>query len=362
MVRSRRRFSAVAVALCALLAVLAGCGGGAQKAPDKAASTTPKGSAAGPETKAPEPTTPAVTVPVSIAGTERAAIKHLPIFMDTFGKTSGLKPEFTESSGGAQVAKALREGMADFAFMAVEHVLKDQSGEMRLLALITRFPGHTLLVDATQKDTIKSVADLKGQKVGVSSIGSGPHQALNLYLKQAQVDPNDVTVLPVGADAQQVFTEKKVVAMMALEPFASKAIMSGQAVVLVDTRKAEGVKAMYGTDEVPWVALVTRQQIIEQKPDLVQKMVSEVVQSLATLTRSDGKKVAGMVPADIRGEQSLFETVFDANRDAFSPDGKMTESAVKTVWISLQETGAVPKDQALAWSSVADLSFLEKAK
>lgn len=359
--RNRRRFGASAAALCALLVVLAGCGGNAQKSPNTPASTQPNGGSTGTPAGKENPT-PTGTTPVSIAGTEREAIKHLPIFIDTFGKTSGLKAEFTEFKGGAQVAKALREGEADFAFMAVEHVLKDQSGEMKILALITRFPGHTLLVDVAHKDQITSVADLKGAKVGVSSIGSGPHQALNLYLSQAKVDLNDVTVLPVGADAEQTFAEQKVVAMMALEPFASKAILSGKAVVLVDTRKAEGVRAMYGTDEVPWVALVTRKQVIEQKPDLVQKMVSEVVQSLKTLAASDGKKVGGMVPAEIKGDQSLFEAVFDANRDAFSPDGKVTEGAVKPVWTSLQETGAVPKDQALAWESMVDLSFLEKAK
>lgn len=356
----RGKFGALTVALCVLLLVLAGCGGG-NKAPVEETSAEPQAAAPVQETKAAEPSAKIETIPVTVAGTDMIAIKHLPMFINSFGQMTGVQPKFTEFQGGSQVAKALREGQVDFAFMAVEHVLKDQSGEMKLVALVTRYPGHTLLVDVAYKDQIKTVADLKGQKVGVSTLGSGPHQTLNLLLSKSGIDPNLVTVLPVGSNAPQVFKEQKVAAMISLEPFTSQAIQSGQAYVLMDARKADGVKQLWGQDELPWVALVTRQAVIDQNADVVQKMVSEIVRSQKLLFGSSGSEVVEMVPPGFKTDPALFVAIFEANKEAFSPNGALNESAVNVVWQSLQETGAIPKDKPLSWETVADVRFLANA-
>jgi NitT/TauT family transport system substrate-binding protein len=353
----RKRSVSLAVLLVAILVMLAGCGG-----PKKATETpavAPESPA--PENKPAEPAAPLEKIPVTVAGTDRVAIKHLPIFVNSFGKMTGLMPEFTEFQGGSQVAKALREGQVDFAFMAVEHVLKDQSGEMKLIALVTRYPGHVLLVDVEHKETIKSVADLKGRNVGVTTLGSGPHQVLNMLLTQAGIDQTQVNILPVGADAPEVFKAKKVTAMITLEPFASMAIKNGQAFALVDVRKAEGVRQVYGIDEVPWVAVVTRQAVIDQKPDVVQKMVDEIVRSQRLLARASGREILEMVPIEMKQDPQLFEVIFDANRASFSPDAMLRKEAVETIWKSLQDSGTIPKDKPLDFAAVADIKFLQNA-
>ena len=56
------------------------------------------------------------------------------------------------------------------------------------------------------KPDIRSVAALKGKKVGVSSLGSGPDSLLREVLKKHGLDSNrDVAVMPVGSGTGRFF-------------------------------------------------------------------------------------------------------------------------------------------------------------
>ena len=57
--------------------------------------------------------------------------------------------------------------------------------------------------------SIKTIADLKGKKVGVSSVGSSSDIATRAALKKIGLDPDkDVTIVPVGSAAQRLAARK----------------------------------------------------------------------------------------------------------------------------------------------------------
>lgn len=348
-------FTKFLVAVCAV--ALVGCGGGSQtspaKAPDKAAE---------PAQQAPAPKKEAVTV--KVGSTEKTALKNLPMFLTGFGEEVGVKVEYQEYKGGSEVAKALLNGEIDMAFVAVDQVLKDKSGEFRLVSMVTNGPGQAVLVDAQYKDTIKSVKDLAGQKVGVSSLGSGPHKTLTELLTANGIDPKSVQVLPVGLNANEVLGTGKVAAMVTIEPFITLAEQSGKGVVLVDARKPEGIKAIYGTPEVPWIGLVTRTNVIKENPTTVERMVGLVAKSLKYVAQASSADVAKKAPSffkdEVGGDDAAFAKMLDGNKATFSKDGRINKEALDAQWKKLQASGAVSKEQAFPFEQMADVTFLDK--
>lgn len=352
-------------------ALLAGCGG----APKEAASTNPANTAAQPTPSAQATTSEQATTPatantpavmeVTVGGTSKSSLKNLPLFLSGFGQKDGIKVNFKEYKGGSEVAKAVLNGEVDFAFMAATHVLKDKSGQMRALALITQGPGHALVIDSRYKDSIKSVKDLKGQKIGVSSLGSGPHTTLKTLLANQGMQESDVTVLPTGHDVLKAFAEEKVVAHVSIEPHISKAIESGAGVVLVDTRTAAGIETVYGTREMPWIVLGALDTTIADKAEATQRLVSALNRELQFIATSPADAILQRTPdffmTEKNGGPELFAKILEGNKGGFSSDGMLTQSGMEAVWTSLQDSGAVPRDQALEFEAYVDIQFIQKA-
>jgi NitT/TauT family transport system substrate-binding protein len=359
MVSMRRWFAKFLVGACVV--ALAGCGSGSPsapaKSPDKAADAPAKAAepAAAPKVE---------TMTVKVGSTEKAALKNLPMFLTGFPEAAGVKVEYQEYKGGSEVAKALLNGEIDMAFVAVDQVLKDKSGEFRLVAMVTNGPGQALLVDSKLKESIKSVKDLAGKTVGVSSLGSGPHKTLTQLLTANGIDPKSVQVLPVGNNANEVLGTGKVAAMVTIEPYITLAEQSGKGVVLVDARKPDGIKAIYGTPEVPWIGLVTKTSVIQQNPAAVERMVSLVVKSLKYMAEAQAADVAKKAPSffkeEVGGDDTAFAKMWDGNKVTFSKNGAISREALGAQWKDLQASGSVNKDQAFPFEQLTDTKFLDK--
>ena len=66
----------------------------------------------------------------------------------------------------------------------------------------------------------ESIKDLKGLRIGVVALGSGTHIWVNMLLKDAGMNPKDVTIIAVGANATAVaaFQQKQVDVMLVYPP------------------------------------------------------------------------------------------------------------------------------------------------
>lgn len=362
MTMRRRLFTA----LVAVLAVaLAGCGGTGGSSDTPAAAKAPETSAAKTEAPAAAAAPKLEAVAVKVGSTEKAALKNLPMNLTGFAEAEGVKVEYQEYKGGSEVAKALLNGEIDMAFMAADLVLKDKSGEFRMVAMVTNGPGQALIVDNQYKDSIKSVKDLAGQKVGVSSLGSGPHKTLNEMLAANKVDPKTVTVIPVGLNSVEVLGTGKVAAMVTIEPYITLAEASGKGTVLVDLRSPGGIQAVYGSTEIPWIALVTRTGFIQQNPAAVERMVATVVKSLKFIAAGSAADISQKSPSffkeEVKGDEAMFTKMLEGNKSTFSKDGSFNRTALEGMWKNLQASGAVSKESSLPYDQIIDAKYWQKA-
>ena len=101
-------------------------------------------------------------------------------------KAEGLDVTIADFAGGSQALRALVGGSADVVSGAFEHTVNMQTKGQRLRAFVLqgRAPQIVLGVNPKTMPNFKSVADLKGKKIGVTAPGSSTNVMTNLDRKR----------------------------------------------------------------------------------------------------------------------------------------------------------------------------------
>jgi len=184
-----------AVSVPIALALLAGACGGAGTAPGSAS----PGGAAATATATPAPAPVDLQVSYSnVIGDE------LPLWAT---KEGGLfeqqKLNVTlQNIASAQGVPALIAGQTQFAQVGGSETLSANAGGADLV-VVAQITGVYPFVLEVSSD-IKNTTDLKGKKVGVSSVGSSSDIATRVALRKLGLDPDkDVTIVAVGSSQQR---------------------------------------------------------------------------------------------------------------------------------------------------------------
>ena len=83
----------------------------------------------------------------------------------------GLNVESTAFASGTAALQNLIGGNADVVEGSFEHTLRMQTKGQHLMciAVFGRYPANVLVVRKSQADKIKTIADLRGRKIGISA-------------------------------------------------------------------------------------------------------------------------------------------------------------------------------------------------
>src|SRR6267142_2028237 len=116
-------------------------------------------------------------------------------------KAEGLDVSIADFAGGSRALQAVVGGSADVVSGAFEHTLNMQAkGQpMRAFVLQGRTPQIVLGVGTKAMPDYKSIADLKGKKIGVTAPGSSTNILANFVLGRGGLKPSDVSIIGVGA-------------------------------------------------------------------------------------------------------------------------------------------------------------------
>src|SRR5262245_16444329 len=116
----------------------------------------------------------------------------------------GLAIAMSDFQGGGESLDALLADSVDVAVGAYEHTLRAQAigRDVRAVIELGRFPG---VVFAVGKDRpFKSIADLKGFKVGVTAPNSSSHFFVLYLMAKAGLAPGDTSFVGVGGGERAV--------------------------------------------------------------------------------------------------------------------------------------------------------------
>lgn len=262
-----------------------------------------------------------------------------------FFAEEGLAPEVTQLKGGTATAQALLSGQVDFSLNSIDHAFKaavQGKDNLRMVALLNRLPGMVLVVDSRLRDKVKSISDLKGMALGVTSKGSATHMVLASLLSKNGIDPTEVNIVAAGsATFPPALENRQIAGGIALEPFASILVEQGKAFVLADLNTLKDTERFLG-GVYNQAGIVTRQDIIDRQPGLVQKMVNVHIRALKWIQGHSPYEIADALPREVVGtDKEQYIKSLEKLREFYSLDGVINPQGVENVYNSMVASGAL---------------------
>ncbi len=180
-----------------------------------------------------------------------------------YAKEEGIAFRLISTEGSAASYKALATKQVDFAMTQPAQILNGIALGENIIALYTAYQGHVFQFATLADSPYKRVADLKGTKIGISSVAGGQNAYLRATLKQAGLDPgSDVQIAEIGRGgaAAIALKEKRVAAYSASFVDMMTIEQAGEKLRLF----MEGPTATFFSD-----VLAAQRSTIEQDPKLI---------------------------------------------------------------------------------------------
>ncbi|MCG5031607.1 ABC transporter substrate-binding protein [Mesosutterella sp. OilRF-GAM-744-9] len=274
---------------------------------------------------------------VKIAVGGRQLIYYLPLSVAAglgYFKDEGLNVEIIDFQGGSKSLQAVVGGSADICSGAFEHTVVMQTRGQRMQAFVLqgRAPQCVLAINNHTMKHYKSLADLKGKKIGVTAPGSSSQIMANFCLHSAGIKPSQVSFIGIGTSSGAIAAIRsgQVDAFVQLDPVISMLMEHKEITVAVDTRKVNVSDKLYGG---PMVAgcLYAPEAFIKKNPNTVQAIANAIVRADKWIAKAKPEDVLKVVPQSYQlGNRKLYIQSFLANRPALSKDGLIPAQAPET--------------------------------
>ena len=249
-------------------------------------------------------------------------------------KAEGLEVSIVDFAGGSQALRALVGGSADVVSGAFEHTVNMQpkGQKLRAVVLMGRAPQIVLGVNPKTMPNFKTVADLKGKKIGVTAPGSSTNVMTNFVLAKAGLKPSDVSIIGVGAGNGAVAAMRagQIDAISNLDPVISLLQRSNDLKIVSDTRIVAEADKVFG-GPMPAACLYVPQSFVDKNPKTVQALVNAIVRADKWVQAAGPGEIIKAVPESyLLGDRAVYIDAFLAAKGALSPDGMFPDAGAET--------------------------------
>lgn len=306
---------------------------------------------------------------VSIAVGGKAAFYYLPLTIAEqlgYFKAEGLEVEISDFAGGSRALQAVVGGSADVVSGAYEHTINLQSKGQKFQAFVLqgRAPAISMGISPKTIPNYKSLADLKGKKIGISAPGSSTNMVANLILSRAGLKAADVSFIGVGtaAGALSAFRSGQIDAMCNVDPVMTMLEQKNEVRIIADTRTLKGTADVFG-GVMPAGCLYAPVEFIEKNPNTVQALTNAIVHSLKWLQTAGPSDIIKTVPESyLLGDRALYLASFNKVREAISPDGIIPDEGPRTALKALLSFDPSIKAEKIDLSKTYTNAFAKKSK
>lgn len=280
-------------------------------------------------------------------------------------KDEGLDLTIVDFAGGSRALQAVVGGSADVVSGAFEHTVNMQfKGQpMRAFVLQGLAPQIVLGVNPKTMANFKSVADLKGKKIGVTAPGSSTNVLVNFVLAKAGLKPSDVSIVGVGASNGAVAAMRagQIDAISNLDPVITLLQRSGDLKIVSDTRIVSEAEKVFG-GPMPAGCLYCPQSFIDKNPNTVQAMTNAMVRANKWIQKAGPGDIIKVVPESyLLGDRAVYIDGFLAAQKALSPDGTFPAKGSETAFRALGSVDPAIAKAKLDLNAVYTNSFAQKA-
>ncbi len=275
---------------------------------------------------------------VGKAGREAFSFVPLDIGVRTgIFKRHGLDIEIANFGGDARLQQAMAADGIDvalgsgpgLAFIVKGSPVKGiaaMAGPPLLFALVVR-----------NDDSIKTVADLKGRKVGVSTVGSVTSWIINEVSRQQGWGFDGITQVPVGENAARVAAVRSKALDGCIVDLASALnfVQRGEGRILLrfgDLVKDFHIHVIFATDKV-----------IAERPNALRAFLKGWFETIALMRKDKTKSVE--IAADVMGtDAATAGGIYDELMPMFSDTGRFNPKALAVLRRSFVEMKTLPEE------------------
>ncbi|MDR3454044.1 MAG: ABC transporter substrate-binding protein [Rhodoferax sp.] len=306
---------------------------------------------------------------LAIAVGGKAAFYYLPLTIAEqlgYFKAEGLDVEISDFAGGAKALQAVVGGSADVCSGAFEHTIALQSKGQYYEAFVLqgRAPQIAIGVSTRNMPDYKSLADLKGKKIGVSAPGSSTNMVANLVLSRAGIKPTDVSFIGVGTAGAALTAMRtgQIDAMSNTDPVMTMLEQKNEVRIISDTRTLKGTLDVFG-GPMPAGCLYASAEFIQKNPNTCQALANAIVHGLKWLQTAGPGDIIKTVPESyLLGDRALYLASFNKVREAISPDGVIPDEGARTALRALASFDPSIKADKIVLRKIYTNTFANRAK
>jgi ABC-type nitrate/sulfonate/bicarbonate transport system substrate-binding protein len=256
-------------------------------------------------------------------------------------KAEGLDVEVTDFGGGAKLQQAVIAGAIDMTVSAGTDLAFSVKGspDMAVAAMGSK---PTLGIVVAYDSPLKTVDDLKGKKIGVTTAGSLTEWLMKRLVSQKGWPKDSVAIVAVGSDLQNqaaLIATGQIDGVVAPPAFGVQLELSKKARILLpqfDIGKDFLGEAIYASSS-----------FIQNHPDDVRHFLKAWFENMAWM-RAHKAETVELVRKYTRYSDEVESKEYDLVMPIFSADGKFHPAAVQTLAESFVEMGTFDHPPELA--------------
>lgn len=287
-------------------------------------------------------------VRISVSSLDAAFLTPAVAYKRGFLKEEGIEAEIIRMNANVSIT-ALTTGDIDYTMIFGSVIRAALRGlPVKVVASFLDSPTQMLLA----RPEYKSVKDLKGKTLGVSTFGATADVAARMMLRYSGVDPEkEMKILALGAERARFSALKEGVV---------------DVVVMSPPADAEGSKLglrvlarAYELFKFPFVGLGASTKKISDKPDEAKRVIKALIKANRYI-RSNRDGAIQVLAEWGRTDKENAAASYDAVVKVFNQDGSIPEDGLRLVLEHAKEGAGSSRD--ISARDVADLSILRQAQ
>lgn len=312
------------------------------------------------------PSAASAKITIMVGGLEKQI--YLPFMLTQrlgYFKDQGLDVELLTEPSGVDAEDELLAGTVQGVGGFYDHCVDMQAKGKYIESVIQILgsPGEVELV-STKHPEIKSPADWKGAKLGVTGLGSSTNFLTQYLAVKNGVKLGDVTSVPVGAGDTFIaaLQRDEIQGGMTTEPTVSRLMKTGEAKVLVDLRNAASTTAALG-GPYPATSLYMETAWVEKHKDDTQKLVNALMKTQTFINTHSAAEIADQMPKEyLVGDRDGYIKALEGEKGMFTPDGLMPKDGPETVLAVLSQFSKNLKGKSIDLAKTYTTEFVKNAK
>ena len=306
---------------------------------------------------------------ITIAVGSKAAFCSLPLTISEqlgYFLAEGLSVDIIDHQTSAKALMALKEKSADICLAGFEHIIYLQSAQQMVqsFVLLGRTPQMAFGVSTKSLPRYRSVADLKGRKVGVDASNGSSALMASMVLAQGGLRVADVGILEVRdlEGALAALRSGQVDAMSNTDPLMTILEQKGEVRIISDARTLKGTTELFG-GPMPAACLFAPLDFIRKNPNTCQALTHALVRGLKWLQTAGPGDIIKTVPENyLLGDRGLYIASFNKVRESISLDGIVADEAPRTALKAIASFDAKVKPGRIDLAKTYTNAFAQRAK